>query len=144
MERAEKEARRSEKDGASKDENYDRTLSTQHRTSSLDRTGMTLPVVEEVGEAGSTGERSGRSGISRERQDIPQHTLDRGKSRESGVRLVLPEPKSPSDHLSPPLGGQPPPTPPKDVGSAHPSEKMLPEIPTQADSMMPLEYDATV
>lgn len=61
MEKAEKQARKSEKDGAGESERPDRTLSAV-RSPSADRsngvTGATLPVVEEAGEAGSTSGRS--------------------------------------------------------------------------------------
>lgn len=61
MDKAEKQAHRTELDGVSEREMPDRTL----RSTSADRSngpaGATLPVVDEAGEAGSTGGRSGRS-----------------------------------------------------------------------------------
>jgi 1-phosphatidylinositol-4-phosphate 5-kinase len=67
MQRAHKQADKSEKRRESKDEPPDRTLGTV-RSPSAEMThgnlGATLPIVEEVGEGGSAGGRSGRSGNS--------------------------------------------------------------------------------
>jgi hypothetical protein len=67
MQKAHKQADKSEKRREGKDEPPDRTLGTV-RSPSAEMThgvlGATLPIVEEVGEAGSTGGRSGRSGTS--------------------------------------------------------------------------------
>lgn len=64
MDRAEKQAHKSEVDGAREGDVPERTLNSV-RSPSAERTnglaGAILPVVEEVGEAGSTGGRSGRS-----------------------------------------------------------------------------------
>ena len=64
MDKAERQARKSEQGGASEANVPDRCLSAV-RSPSAERTnglaGTTLPVVEEVGESGSTGGRSGRS-----------------------------------------------------------------------------------
>ena len=107
LEKAEKQARLSEDNGAAESSAHDRTLSAI-RSPSAERTsgvaGSTLPIVEEVGEGGSTGGRSGRS-------------QERGGS------------VTPSDlniDSGPVLGGRPPPTPPKD----HPlRNKQLPSLP---------------
>ena len=65
MDRAERQARKSERHGANEDETPDRMIASI-RSPSAERSGgaagATLPVVEEAGEAGST---SGRSGGSR-------------------------------------------------------------------------------
>lgn len=61
---AEEEAIKSEKRGASEDSVPDRTLTSVRSPSAErtnDRAGMTLPIVDEVGESSSTGGRSGRS-----------------------------------------------------------------------------------
>lgn len=67
MQKAHKQADKSEKRRESKDEPPDRTLGTV-RSPSAEMThgnhGATLPIVEEAGEAGSAGGRSGRSGNS--------------------------------------------------------------------------------
>jgi hypothetical protein len=64
MDEAQTQAEKSERKGASEPNMPDRTLGTM-RSSSPERshgqTGSTLPVVEEAGEAGSTGGRSGGS-----------------------------------------------------------------------------------
>lgn len=61
MEKAERQAQQTEKDGAVENDAYDRTLSAVRGPSaeiSTGATGNTLPIVEEVGEAGSTSGRS--------------------------------------------------------------------------------------
>lgn len=74
IQRNENEAMKSEKNGDADDEAEPRKISTR-RSPSAERTGglqgQTLPVVEELGEASSTGGRSGRSGRSREQDDRP-------------------------------------------------------------------------
>jgi 1-phosphatidylinositol-4-phosphate 5-kinase len=64
MDKAERQARKSERHGANEAEIPDRKMNTV-RSPSAERTngaaGATLPVVEEAGEAGSTSGRSGRS-----------------------------------------------------------------------------------
>lgn len=71
LQRNENDALRGERRGEGDDEAEPRVISTV-RTPSADRSGgmqgQTLPVVEELGEASSTG---GRSGRSRERDDRP-------------------------------------------------------------------------
>lgn len=61
MDKAEKQAHRTELDGVSEREIPDRTLRSTSADRSNGPTGATLPVVDEAGEAGSTGGRSGRS-----------------------------------------------------------------------------------
>ena len=108
MDKAERQARKTEHLGVNEDDTPSRTLSAA-RSPSADRGGITLPVVEEVGEAGSTGGRSigGRSNTSVDRE----------------------EPITParnSNTFPSPVGGRPPPTPPKDYPV---TEKQLPAIP---------------
>lgn len=116
---AERQASKTEAHGAVEDESHDRILGSI-RSASADRggdRGTTLPVVEEVGEGGSTGGRSGHSHRSREVEQ-----------RDKGIRLVPfdDDGLEQRNTLSPPLGGRPPPTPPKDFVAR---EKMLPLIP---------------
>jgi len=65
LEKAEHQARKTQRRGANEGDVPDRAMRAV-RSASADRTsgmaGNTLPVVEEAGEAGSTGGRSGRSG----------------------------------------------------------------------------------
>ena len=112
MEKAEKQAQRTEHQGTHEEETPDRILSAV-RSPSADRsngvTGSTLPIVEEAGESGSTG---GRSAQSCERDlDPPVST-----PQASNGRILE----------APPLGGKPPPTPPKDY---IPRDKQLPSLP---------------
>ena len=117
-----KAERQAEKSARHEVEPHGRTLSAA-RSSSAERGekagGTILPVLEEIGESGSTGGRStggrstgGRSARSRERDDT--------RHRESSRNLMM------DGTMSPPLGGQPPPTPPKDVIL---TEKALPSTP---------------
>lgn len=80
MEKAQKQAEKSERKGANEQAMPDRTLGTM-RSSSAERshgqTGSTLPVVEEAGEAGSTGGRSGGSVCGNAVEE-----KERGRSRE--------------------------------------------------------------
>lgn len=102
IEKAEKQAHRTEREGATEDPKRDRTLSAV-RSPSVERAGggggATLPVVEEDGEA-----------VSRE------DSIHDGKTG-GGV---------PDD--VPPTDQRPPPTPPKD-GMRLPSDKRLPSLP---------------
>ena len=116
-----KAERQAEKSGRGRSEEpSSRTLSVA-RSPSAERgekgTGTTLPVLEEVGESGSTGGRStgGHSARSRERND-ERHGRE------------FPHTPLQNNAISPPLGGQPPPTPPKDVAMTH--HKDLPSLPT--------------
>jgi len=77
LQRSENEAIKSERRGEADEEAEPRMISTK-RTPSAERTGgmqgQTLPVVEELGEASSTG---GRSGRSRERPLTPAKNDER-------------------------------------------------------------------
>ena len=118
MEKAEKQVRKAEDRGMTEDgAPSDRTLGAV-RSPSAERTagvgGATLPIVEEAGEGASTGGRSGRS-----HETVDEESTACGTQTPNGKAT------------GPPLGGRPPPTPPKD----HPmrgrgnSEKRLPELP---------------
>ena len=64
VEKAQRQAEKSERNGANEEAVPDRTLGTRRSPSaelSHGQAGSTLPVVEEAGEAGSTGGRSGGS-----------------------------------------------------------------------------------
>ena len=69
IQRAEKQAQKTEKQGASEDSRRDRTLSAL-RSSSAERSsglaGATLPVVEEAGEAGSREDSLGQETLERQ------------------------------------------------------------------------------
>ena len=82
--RNEKEAVKSEMRGESEDAVEPRVISTA-RSPSADRSGgmqgQTLPVVEELGEASSTGGRSGRSGRSERSLDRPVTPTNDGRPR---------------------------------------------------------------
>lgn len=126
MDRAEKQARISQDDGANETRTPERVMGVV-RSPSAERTnglaGATLPIVEEVGEAGSTG---GRSGRSQERSPS-----DVGLNGAPVLAGPLHTPSSP-------VGGRPPPTPPKDYPSRQNSTmKKLPAIPL-ADSPAPM------
>ncbi|KAL9122491.1 MAG: hypothetical protein Q9187_000948 [Circinaria calcarea] len=117
MEKAEKQALKTADQSGSDGEPHDRTMGAIQRPSTDILNGMggpTLPIVQEDGEASSTG---GRSAQSRE--------------RENGASS--PRPQTPNGLLlePPPLGGNPPPTPPKDIVMR---EKQLPSLP-QASSL---------
>ena len=92
----------------------DRSLSSsgseQASTERGDRPTITLPVLEEVGEAGSTGSRSARS--ARSREAVGENGLFAPLRSADGASLA---PVRSGGSGAPPLGGQPPPTPPKDV-----------------------------
>ena len=112
MEKAEKQAQRTADRSGSDDEPRDRTISVAQRPSPdipIAIAGTTLPIVQEDGEVSSTG---GRSAHSRE--------------RETGAST--PSPQTPNGRIlqPPPLGGNPPPTPPKDIVAR---EKQLPSLP---------------
>ena len=112
MEKAEKQAQKTADPSGSDGELRDRTIGVVQRPSTDVPNGIagtTLPIVQEDGEASSTG---GHSAHSRERED--------GAS--------TPSPETPNARIlqPPPLGGNPPPTPPKDVVMR---EKQLPSLP---------------
>jgi hypothetical protein len=91
MEKAQKQADKSERKGANEQAIPERTLGTT-RGSSAERThgqaGSTLPVVEEAGEAASTG---GRSGTSVGGSAVNEKEGGRPKGEESqvGIRRVI-------------------------------------------------------
>ena len=153
LEHAEQQMRRS---GSSDDELPPERHIKPTRSASADRgvergTSVTLPVVEEVGEGGSTG---GRSGNSREREVEPRaetsgykdaNELQRSttaivtrqqSNTDSSIRLA-------QNMLSPPLGGRPPPTPPKDMPNLStdlPAPTLpMPDLPTSPIRMLPSE-----
>jgi 1-phosphatidylinositol-4-phosphate 5-kinase len=98
--KAESQALKSERRGSNEDGVPDRTLGTV-RSASADRTndrgGMTLPIVDEVGESSSTG---GRSAASNHEADDRPPTPPKDKNLPS----------------TPPKNKDRPPTPPKDNG----------------------------
>ena len=133
MEKAEKQARLAEDQGMTEEgAPSDRTLSAV-RSPSAERTagvaGATLPIVEEAGEGASTGGRSGRS----------HESLDE--------EFAASAPQTPNGKAAgPPLGGRPPPTPPKDhrVRSRANSEKRLPDLPVPQLPALPRWADGPV
>lgn len=99
MDKAEKQAHKTEIDGASEVDVPDRTLGAV-RSPSAERSnglaGATLPVVEEVGEAGSTGGRSGRSrdeSSQNEKQDTINYSNVDGRVGRFEARAPLTPPK---------------------------------------------------
>lgn len=118
---AENQALKTEKRGANEDSIPDRTLTTIRSSSAernSDRAGMTLPIVDEVGESSSTGGQSERS----------THEGD-----ELDERPPTP-PKDSERNLAPTV-------PPKETRSRGPSfdaEKALPPLPR---TMSPEEMD---
>lgn len=93
MEKAQKQAEKSERKGANEQVMSDRTLGTM-RSPSAERShgqaGSTLPVVEEAGEAGSTGGRSGGSvgGSAPDEKERGRSRDGDGKSQ-GGIRRVV-------------------------------------------------------
>ncbi|KAF2007737.1 SAICAR synthase-like protein [Amniculicola lignicola CBS 123094] len=114
MERAEHQAERSRQRGASEDNVPNRQIHNV-RSPSTERgeLGTTLPVVEEAAESSSTGGRSGRSTDSN--MGFPAPPLSHDNTR------TLHPPSRDHSH------GRPPPTPPKDSGTA--SEERPPTPP---------------
>ncbi|TPX26569.1 Phosphatidylinositol-4-phosphate 5-kinase [Coccidioides immitis] len=116
MDRAEKEAVKSAKSLEKQPEPRDRILTTI-RTTDGELLGSTaqatqLPVVEEVGEGSSTGDRSGKSGINhsgRLQEFAPENTLTSDPRRRT-FRTALTPPGPPPDR---------PPPPPKIDASPH-------------------------
>lgn len=90
LERAEHQARKSQRDGVSEGDIPDRSLGTV-RSMSADRSGgvagSTLPVVEEAGEAASTGGRSGRS--NRSTNGRADNEKDEGRGRSPATFLPV-------------------------------------------------------
>jgi hypothetical protein len=91
MEKAQKQADRSERKGANEQAISDRTLGTM-RSPSAERShgqaGSTLPVVEEAGEAGSTGGRSGGS-VGGNAVDEKDRGRSRDEKSQGGIRTVI-------------------------------------------------------
>ena len=85
MQRNENEALKSEKRGEHESDRPDPRMITTLRSPSAERTGglqgQTLPVVEEMGEASSTG---GRSGRSQERDESEKRPLTPAKDNVDG------------------------------------------------------------
>ena len=83
LEKAQKEAKKSERQGRNESDTPERVLGAA-RSPSAERSdgvrGTTLPVVEEAGEAASTGGRSGQSGISRDDDEAAAEENHRGRS----------------------------------------------------------------
>ena len=133
MDRAEKQSQLSQDDGANEANVPERMIGVV-RSPSAERTsglaGATLPIVDEVGEGGSTGGRSGRS-----QERSPSDTYLDGAP-------VLARPSHAMGGSSSPVGGRPPPTPPKDYPSRQNSTmKQLPSLPPAlplSDSPAPL------
>jgi 1-phosphatidylinositol-4-phosphate 5-kinase len=95
MDRAQKQADKSVRKGANEQAVPEHTLGTVRSPSadrSLGQAGPTLPVVEEAGEAGSTGGRSGGSLTGSVTGNVVDET-ERGRSRDSesrgGIRRVI-------------------------------------------------------
>jgi 1-phosphatidylinositol-4-phosphate 5-kinase len=112
MQKAEGQAERSRRRGASEDDVPNREM-RMVRSPSAERgeLGTTLPVVEEAAESASTGGRSGRSTEADIRPAPPLKEEDRGSRDHSHGR---PPPTPPKDSGTAPSVGRPP-TPPKDV-----------------------------
>ncbi len=91
MDKAHKQSEKSERRGANEQAMPDRTLGTM-RSSSADRThgqaGSTLPVVEEAGEAGSTGGRS-RNSVAGNAVDEKESSIPEDKTSQGGIRRVI-------------------------------------------------------
>ena len=126
MDKAEKQAHKTEVDGVSEKEVPDRTL----RSTSADRSnglaGATLPVVDEAGEAGSTGGRSGRSrdeSAPNEKQDGVRYG-DSARTGETREDYRPPTPPKDRQFYQVPEHDYRPPTPPKDA-----QYKQLPAVP---------------
>ena len=132
IDQAEYQAHRS---GSTEEDTPERTMKTRRSESierALDRgASITLPVVEEVGEGGSMGGRSANTSREREREpsERSREQQNRHNARGDGADSTG---LAPQNMLSPPLGGRPPPTPPKDVPTLDTSAPMLPmpDMPT--------------
>lgn len=123
MEKAEHQAERSRRRGASEENVPDRSMH-MIRSPSAERgeLGTTLPIVEEAAESSSTGGRSGRSTETNLQQ--PQHQPPPPPLKEEDIRALEPRSRDQSHH-------RPPPTPPKDSGTAT-SEDRPPTPPKDA------------
>jgi 1-phosphatidylinositol-4-phosphate 5-kinase len=130
IQRAETEAMKSEKRGSSEDSIPNRIITTVRSPSAErtnDRVGMTLPILDEVGESSSTGGRSA------------QDTDERGYENEADKDYHPPTP--PKDNGIVPGGN--PQKPVSVRNSSFNSNKALPAIPTVA-SPEPMEEGASV
>ena len=146
MEQAERQARRSS--SSEEFQPVDRTIKTV-RSPSAERgiergASVTLPVLEEVGEGGSMGGGSvggvsANSANSRERER-EREPSERGRDdRSQHSRGRDSTPLASQSMLSPPLGGRPPPTPPKDMPNL---EKTLPVLPMPDLPISPLQIQS--
>ncbi len=99
MEKAQRQAERSEERGANEQAMPDRHLGAM-RSPSAERShgqaGSTLPVVEEVGEAGSTGGRSGNSVGGGSVVDEKEKGRPRDDETRGGIRRVRSEAEPPT------------------------------------------------
>ncbi|KAI1916111.1 Phosphatidylinositol-4-phosphate 5-kinase [Ophidiomyces ophidiicola] len=106
MEMAEKEAEKSSKTLTERPEPGERVLTTV-RASDTDMAGPSsqsthLPIVEEAGEASSTGGRSGKSGINHQEEANGVETNGVSDTRRSAFRTDLASPGPPPDRPAPP------------------------------------------
>jgi len=127
IQRAETEAMKSEKRGSSEDSVPNRTLTTVRSSSAErtnDRAGMTLPIVDEVGESSSTGERSAH---------------EKGDENETDKEHHPPTPPKDNGLVT----GTSPKNPVSVRNSSFDSNKALPAIPAVA-SPEPMEARASV
>ena len=136
MEKAEKQARKAEDRGMTEEgAPADRTLGAV-RSPSAERTagvgGATLPIVEEAVEGASTGGKSGQS--ERSHESVDEEPAAAGMQTPNGKMTA------------PPLGGRPPPTPPKDprVRGRRSSDKKLPDLPVPHLPVLPRWEDGAV
>ena len=94
IEKAEHQARKSQRDGVSEEDIPSRSLGTV-RSTSADRTngvtGNTLPVVEEAGEAGSTGGRSRCASGQNSASNSFHGEKEQGRGRSPGPPFMPPE-----------------------------------------------------
>jgi 1-phosphatidylinositol-4-phosphate 5-kinase len=130
VQKAKTEAIKTEKRGSSEDSVPDRTLTTVRNPSAEqtnDRGGMTLPIVDEVGESSSTGGRSA------------QDADDRGDENGADKERCPPTPPKDKD-LVPELS---PRKPISVVNSSFDSNKALPPIPIVA-SPEPIDEKASL
>lgn len=145
MNKAEKQALKTERHGANEDETPERVLSSI-RSPSAERSngnaGSTLPIVEEVGEAGSTGGRSGRSGQSdagaQREKDASEERSGRGNQDQDG-HLVAEKIKNSSSSFLFPSTSQ------SHHGHlANEPEKSILQVPPLSASPPPLEPEKSI
>jgi hypothetical protein len=98
MEKAQRQAERSERRGANEQAMPERTLGVT-RSPSAERShgqaGSTLPVVEEAGEAGSTGGKSGNS-VGGTAVDEKERGRPRDEESHAGIRRVISAAETPT------------------------------------------------